>query len=1014
VSPSFSDLSKKIEPFVASIQENALPGIWSRGIALTREASFIPDKLEPNELIIRVLLPNRPVHPRVTLWPEDEDAYCDCGDRNEPCIHIVAAAIACKNGLLKSEASQAGASATAQPANGVSYRFFRQENRLRLERWIQAGVRETRLDESLTSFIGGIQSGRVSHPSIAATQEDYRIDQILTPSGRTAPTLERDAWAKILALLETASDIRLDGEKISASHSAIGIQAEVVSENGGFRLRRKADASISEVFAQGIVRSGSVLKPVRDPDLLPSDRQLLRGDGTFFSRQELSALVSEILPRLQSKLPVNFPESGLPKLIECAPRIVLEVDSEGPDTVSVLADLVYGNPPIARVRLDLAQAPLESLVSSQCPARDIARERALLFSLQSDLHLQPGQRVRLSGDAAPAFLRKINERKEIEVRSSRPAPAAKPASTVPAAQVLNSALVPHLQITEDGRFSLRFSSPEDGSNSQQEFIEASRVFQAWRENREFFPLLSGAFAPLPKGWLSLYGEKIEALLLARHHDDRLPKYFIPEVASLCRATDQACPDPLIELSRRLENFQEIPKSELPKDLTVKPREYQRQGIDWMNFLRTNEMGALLADDMGLGKTLQALCAIQGKALIVCPTSVISSWQDQIERFRPSLKVSVYHGSARKLDSNAHITLTTYGVLRMDQDPLSRADWQTIVLDEAHVIKNPGSQIAQAAHSLKAPFRIALSGTPVENRLADLWSQFQFVNPGLLGSQNDFEERYAAPISRGDREAEAKLRARIKPFLLRRLKRDVAPELPPRTEVLLHCELNSEERSLYDAILAASKKEVLEQLGQGGSVFAALETLLRLRQACCHPALVPGQAETAPKSSSKTALLLETLQESISLGHRSLVFSQWTSFLDLLEPLLTSAGIEFCRLDGTTPNREEVVRRFQDLKGPPVFLLSLKAGGVGLTLTAADHVFLLDPWWNPTVEDQAADRAHRIGQENPVLIHRLVAKDTLEDRILSLQREKQRLSGAVLEGSSQASQLTREDIFALLS
>jgi SNF2 family DNA or RNA helicase len=365
-----------------------------------------------------------------------------------------------------------------------------------------------------------------------------------------------------------------------------------------------------------------------------------------------------------------------------------------------------------------------------------------------------------------------------------------------------------------------------------------------------------------------------------------------------------------------------------------------------------------------------------------------------------------------------VTLTTYGILRLDRQRLSSEPWQTIVLDEAHLIKNPGSQIAQAAHSLQAPFRIALSGTPVENRLADLWSQFQFVNPGLLGTHADFEERYASPISRGDAETEKQLRARIRPFLLRRLKRDVAPELPPRTEVFLHCELSTDERSLYDSILAASRQEVLAQLGQGGSVFAALETLLRLRQACCHPELVLKQAHensgSAALSSSKTTLLLETLQESIALGHRSLVFSQWTSFLDLIEPLLQSAGIEFCRLDGTTPNREDVVRRFQDPKGPPVFLLSLKAGGVGLTLTAADHVFLLDPWWNPTVEDQAADRAHRIGQENPVLIHRLVAKDTLEDRILTLQREKQRLSGAVLEGSAQASQLTREDIVSLLS
>jgi superfamily II DNA or RNA helicase len=998
--------SAQIDALTASIQEAALPAVWSRGVALTREASFIPDRVGAEELVIRVLLPHKPVHPRVTLWPAEEDAYCDCGDRNEPCIHVVAAVLALKKGLVRPTEPTSHISAVSV-SNGVAYRFFRQEKTLRLERWIRAGARETQLGESLTSFIGGIQSGRISHPPVATTQEDFKLDQILSASPRTQASLDRSVWAKILSLLESASDVELDGEKVSASGTAISIQAEIIAEQGGFRLRRKADSSISEVFSQGIVRCGQVLQPVRDPELSSSDRELLRGDGTHFSRRDLGFLVSEIVPRLQRKLTLSLPESGLPTLMECEPRIEFEIDSEGPDTLSVLADLVYGNPPIARVRLDLPQAPLETLSSSSVPARDLAKEKALLLSLQSgllsELHLQVGNRIRISGDRAPEFLRNLKRYGQYEVRKTRTTPA-----ELLTAQAIPT-LTPQFQIQENGEFSVSFASSQTS-----EKVDAERVFQAWRENREFFPLLSGGWAPLPRDWLSRYGEQIEALLQARGKDHRLSPQFLPELAQLCQETDQACPNPLLELGRRLANFTHIPASELPKDLTVKPRSYQRQGIDWLCFLRDHAMGALLADDMGLGKTLQALCAIRGRTLIVCPTSVLSSWQDQIERFRPALKTSVYHGGARALEAKADVTLTTYGILRLDRETLAAAEWESIVLDEAHVIKNPESQMAQAAHSLRAPFRIALSGTPVENRLSDLWSQFQFVNPGLLGTREDFEDRYGAPISRGDRATESRLRTRIKPFLLRRLKRDVAPELPPRTEVLLHCELTQDERSLYEAILAASRQEVLAQLGEGGSVFAALETLLRLRQACCHPALVPGQAQSAPSSSSKTSLLLETLQTSISMRHRSLVFSQWTSYLDLIEPLLQSAGIDFCRLDGTTPNREEVVRRFQAPDGPPVFLLSLKAGGVGLTLTAADHVFLLDPWWNPTVEDQAADRAHRIGQENPVLIHRLVAKDTLEDQILALQKEKQRLSGAVLEGSAQASQLTREDMMALLS
>jgi SNF2 family DNA or RNA helicase len=304
----------------------------------------------------------------------------------------------------------------------------------------------------------------------------------------------------------------------------------------------------------------------------------------------------------------------------------------------------------------------------------------------------------------------------------------------------------------------------------------------------------------------------------------------------------------------------------------------------------------------------------------------------------------------------------------------------------------------------------LSGTPVENSMEDLWSQLQFLNPGILGSKKEFQEEFVTPIGKGDETVAKKLRVRIKPFVLRRMKRDVAPELPPRTEVVLNCQLSESERELYDSLMASGRKEVMEKLQEGGSVFHALEMLLRLRQACCHPNLVPGQSA---ESSSKLDLLADTLESTLAQGHRALVFSQWTSFLDLIGPRLTKMGISFSRLDGSTNNREKVVAEFQDPQGPSVMLISLKAGGVGLTLTAADHVFLMDSWWNPAVEDQAADRAHRIGQENPVLICRLITENTLEEKILELQKKKLELSQSVLEGTAQAVSLTRDDILALL-
>ncbi len=390
--------------------------------------------------------------------------------------------------------------------------------------------------------------------------------------------------------------------------------------------------------------------------------------------------------------------------------------------------------------------------------------------------------------------------------------------------------------------------------------------------------------------------------------------------------------------------------------------------------------------MGLGKTLQTICVLRGRALVVCPKSVVYNWVDEIERFRPGLRTSLYEGPKRKLDPKADVTLMTYAVLRMDAERLAKVEWDIVVLDEGQAIKNLGSQTARAAFELRGKFRVLLSGTPVENRLEELWSAMHFANPGLLGGVSDFQERYAKPHRRR-RPRRGRAPARQDPPLrpaphqargparaapahrhrpARRARRDRAQRLRRRPR------RDQEER----------RREA--RAGRGGGVLAALEALLRLRQAACHSALVPGQhAET----SSKVERLVEALEDAVSEGHKALVFSQWTSLLDRIEPHLHNAGIKFTRLDGSTRDRAAVVNEFQDEAGPPVLLVSLKAGGTGLNLTAADHVFLLDPWWNPAVEEQAADRAHRFGQERPVMVYRMVAKDTVEERILALQDRK---------------------------
>jgi len=457
-----------------------------------------------------------------------------------------------------------------------------------------------------------------------------------------------------------------------------------------------------------------------------------------------------------------------------------------------------------------------------------------------------------------------------------------------------------------------------------------------------------------------------------------------------------------------EGFERLPSAPLPEGLDAVLRPYQRHGVDWLGFLKSAGLGGVLADDMGLGKTLQTICSLEKGTLVVCPTSVLPNWKAELARFRPNLTVNAYHGPSRAL-TDADVTLTTYAILRLDVEALAQKTWRVVVLDEAQAIKNPDSQATRAAYRLKADFKLAVTGTPLENRLEELWSLMHFTNPGLLGGRGEFNDKFAEKIEGGSADATLALRRILAPFILRRLKKDVAPELPPRTEAIRFVTLEEKERAVYDAVHAATRKEVVSLLQEGGSVLKALEALLRLRQAACHVALVPGQQA---KTSSKVQALVEALGTAASDGHRALVFSQWTSMLDLIEPELKAAGLSFSRLDGSTQNRGEITSQFQSPDGPTVLLMSLKAGGTGLTLTAADHVFLVDPWWNPSVEAQAADRAHRIGQDKPVFIYRLVAQGTVEERILQLQDKKRALFEAALDGGAGAAALTKEDLLAL--
>ena len=451
------------------------------------------------------------------------------------------------------------------------------------------------------------------------------------------------------------------------------------------------------------------------------------------------------------------------------------------------------------------------------------------------------------------------------------------------------------------------------------------------------------------------------------------------------------------------------------------RPYQKLGVYWLSFLAGQGWGGVLADEMGLGKTLQMLAYLEragGRSLVVCPSSLVVNWQRESARFVPGLRVLVLTGRERheafsELE-NADLVITTYGLLRRDVDRLRGVGFDTLVLDEAQHIKNPDSQNAQSACGIRARQRFVLTGTPVENSVRDLWSIMNFLMPGLLGSRQDFRERYELPIQTHPGGAEQeRLLARLRPFILRRKKSQVARELPEKIEQVTYCELGARQREVYAGLLAATRVQVAELAGEkekGRSRVLMLTALLRLRQACCDLRLM-GMEEA---DSSKLELLMELLEQAVDGGHRVLVFSQFAGMLRLIRERVAEAGMESCYLDGSTRDRQSEVDRFQT-GAVPVFLISLKAGGVGLNLTAADTVIHFDPWWNPAVEAQATDRAHRIGQQNVVTSYKLIVRDTVEEKILALQSKKRGLMEAAVDSEQPLMEgLSGDEIAELLA
>ncbi|MDA1232501.1 MAG: DEAD/DEAH box helicase, partial [Planctomycetota bacterium] len=461
---------------------------------------------------------------------------------------------------------------------------------------------------------------------------------------------------------------------------------------------------------------------------------------------------------------------------------------------------------------------------------------------------------------------------------------------------------------------------------------------------------------------------------------------------------------------------------LPSTLRTELRDYQYEGFNWLARLAAWGVGGCLADDMGLGKTIQALTlllhrASGGPALVIAPTSVGFNWQNEAARFAPTLKTRLFGTGNRDAAFEnlgpRDVVIASYGMLHTEVERFQAQSWHTIILDEAQAIKNTATRRSQAAMGLEADFRLIMTGTPLENHLGELWNLFQFINPGLLGSLEVFQRRFAIPIERDHcAESRRRLKKLVQPFLLRRTKTQVLAELPSRTEQTLMVEMSKEEAAFYEALRIRAVEKLADTTNTGGAQhLKILAEIMRLRRACCHPKLA---MEDCGLPSAKLALFSETIDELLENHHKALVFSQFVDHLTILREELDRKKISYQYLDGSTPaaERKKRVEAFQSGEGD-VFLISLKAGGLGLNLTAADYVLHMDPWWNPAVEDQASDRAHRMGQLRPVTIYRFITSGTIEERISAMHASKRDLADSLLEGTDVSGKLTAEQLLTLI-
>ena len=1003
---------------------------------------------------------------------------CSCGDRS-PCVHVAAVSIAAEKQALTPAAAlhrtgaqhslQRSAAALTRSAPAQQQRLYyvlessepetvgaTPSGAIRISVWVAQTVlgSDSILADSMHPFaprssLGGTEFPRYVEPrdkeilkGLIAGQIDLR--------GVTAAALLRQTVATGRAFWRS-----LRGEALRAGNPRQVLFAWEALPNGDQKLRCQAGAAVRALLdvdpamyidstsgELGFLELSCPLSLLRDyahrPAIPPeevtaaNEQISLDGGAATFPRLRTLLVERQTLSTLTPRLVLSAGEQAAPAQLAALYFIYngLAVDSRR----------LHGEHASVRQMLDGAlyeidrdhgvERQLQTQLERLLPAAAESREKWLAFMMDGIPALQAdGWEVCIDSRFPYRIASSDNWYGDLETDRQQGWFNLRLGVVVDGRHVnLLPALARYLQTSLEGDAAVETEAPAVADDT------GCRVGEQWLvllDDGRYLPIAIERIQRIANTLVELFDRdgltRQEALSLPTSQTGRLAQLSRELNGPVLRSDDSA----LRALIDDLEFSGGIKALAAPAHFQAQLRLYQQEGLGWLQFLRRHHLGGILADDMGLGKTVQTLAhlamekqhgRLNKPSLIVAPVSTLGNWQQEIHRFAPELRCLTLHGARRResfsLIDKVDVVITGYPLLQLDSDTLLARDFYLVILDEAQTIKNPRARVSAAARALRAEHRLCLTGTPVENHLGELWSLFDFVQPGLLGEERHFQRHYRTPIEKnGNRPRAQALAQRLAPFLLRRTKDAVAKDLPPKTEIVEAIVLDEKQRDFYDGIRLATHRriqEVIRQQGLARSQITILDALLKLRQACCDPRLLDVAAAKDDIPSAKLDWLSTVLPELVAEGRRVLLFSQFTSMLRLIEAQVTELAIPYCLLTGATQNRSDVIARFQS-GGAPLFLISLKAGGTGLNLTAADTVIHYDPWWNPAAEAQASDRAHRIGQDKPVFVYKLIAQGTVEERIMHLQAAKHALASQLYaQNNASPASWTAADLEALFA